>query len=243
LDFDIWILDLRRESPSVNFNFFRKVGLIVRKDIMVELRTKDLFSAMFLFALLVIIIFNFAFAPGTENINQLAPGILWVAFTFAGVLGLNRSFIFEKDRGSLQGLLLSPVDRGVIYLGKTLGNIIFISLVELITLPLFAIFFNLSLFHLIPRLALVLLISTVGFASAGTLLAAISVNTKAREVMLPILLFPIIVPVIIGAVKSTGNILEGKPLAEILPWLKLLTAFDITFLIVSFLVFEYVVEE
>ena len=227
----------------MNLNFLRKVGLIVRKDIMVELRTKDLFSAMFLFALLVIIIFNFAFAPGTANINRLAPGILWVAFTFAGVLGLNRSFIFEKDRGSLQGLLLSPVDRGVIYLGKTLGNIIFISLVELITLPLFAVFFNLSFFHLIPRLALVLLISTVGFASAGTLLAAISVNTKAREVMLPILLFPIIVPVIIGAVKATGNILEGKPLAETLSWLKLLAAFDIIFLIVSFLVFEYVVEE
>jgi len=176
----------------MNLNFFKKIGLIVSKDIMVELRTKDLLSAMFLFALLVIIIFNFAFAPGTANINQLAPGILWVAFTFAGVLGLNRSFIFEKDRGSLQGLLLSPVDRGVIYLGKTLGNIIFISLVELITMPLFAIFFNLSLFHLIPRLALVLLISTVGFASAGTLLAAISVNTKAREVMLPILNQPAI---------------------------------------------------
>ena len=210
---------------------------------MVEMRTKDLFSAMFLFALLVIIIFNFAFAPGTGNISQLAPGILWVAFTFAGVLGLNRSFIFEKDRGSLQGLMLSPVDRGVIYLGKTLGNIIFISLVELITLPLFAVFFNLSILHLIPRLALVLLVSTVGFASAGTLLAAVSVNTKAREVMLPVLLFPIIIPVIIGAVKSTGKILDGAPLTEVLSWLKLLIAFDIIFLIVSFLVFEYVVEE
>lgn len=227
----------------MNLNFFRKIGLIVWKDIMVELRTKDIFAAMFLFALLVIIIFNFAFAPGTGNISQLAPGILWVAFTFAGVLGLNRSFIFEKDRGSLQGLMLSPVDRGVIYLGKMLGNIIFISLVELITLPLFALFFNLNLFHLIPRLALVFLISTVGFAAAGTLLAAVSVNTKAREVMLPILLFPIIVPVIIGAVKSTGKILEGKPLTEIFPWLKLLAAFDIIFIIVSFLVFEYVVEE
>jgi len=135
------------------------------------------------------------------------------------------------------------VDRGVIYLGKMIGNIIFIFLVELVSLPLFAVFFNLSLFHLIPRLALVLFVSTVGFASAGTLLAAISVNTKAREVLLPILLFPIIIPVIIGAVKSTGNILEGKPLVETLSWLKLLTAFDIIFIIVSFLVFEYVVEE
>lgn len=233
----------KRGFLLVSLNFFKKIGLIVWKDIMVELRTKDLLSAMFLFALLVIIIFNFAFAPGTGNIDQLAPGILWVAFTFAGVLGLNRSFIFEKDRGSLQGLMLSPVDRGVIYLGKMLGNIIFISLMELITLPLFALFFNLSIFHLIPRLVLVFLISTIGFASAGTLLAAVSVNTKAREVMLPILLFPIIVPVIIGAVKSTGKIFEGKPLMEILPWLKLLAAFDIIFIIVSFLVFEYVVEE
>ncbi|NOX97092.1 MAG: ABC transporter permease [Nitrospirae bacterium] len=227
----------------MNLNFFKKIGLIVWKDIIVEFRTKDLFSAMFLFSLLVVVIFNFAFAPGTENVSQLAPGILWVAFTFAGVLGLNRSFVFEKDSGSLQGLMLSPVDRGVIYLGKMIGNIIFIFLVELVSLPLFAVFFNLSLFHLIPRLALVLLVSTVGFASAGTLLAAISVNTKAREVLLPILLFPIIIPVIIGAVKSTGNILEGKPLVETLSWLKLLTAFDIIFIIVSFLVFEYVVEE
>jgi len=227
----------------VNLNFFKKIGLIVWKDIVIELRTKDILSAMFLFALLVIIIFNFAFAPGVGNIRHLAPGILWVAFTFAGVLGLNRSFIFEKDGGSLQGLMLSPVDRGVIYLGKMLGNVIFIFLVELITLPLFTLFFNLSLFHLIFPLILILLVSTIGFASAGTLLAAISVNTKAREVMLPILLFPIIIPVIIGAVKSTGTILEGKPLTEIVPWLKLLIAFDIIFLIVSFLVFEYVVEE
>lgn len=223
--------------------FLRKVWAIVRKDVITELRTKEMLSSMFVFALLVIVIFNFAFDPGMENIVEVAPGILWVAFTFAGVLGLNRSFILEKEKECMQGLLLAPIDRGAIYLGKMMGNVLFMFVVEAITLPFFAIFFNFSIFHLLPQLALIIVLSTIGFASVGTVFSAMSVSTKTREVMLPILLFPIVVPVIIAAVKSTGEILDGKSLSDIAAWLKLLGAFDVIFLVVSFLTFEYVIEE
>jgi len=223
--------------------FLKKVWAIVWKDVISELRTKEMFSSMFVFALLVIVIFSFAFEPGMENIKEIAPGILWVAFTFAGVLGLNRSFILEKEKDCLQGLLLAPVDRSAIYLGKMIGNVLFMFIVEVIILPFFAVFYNFSIFYLISRLALIIILGTIGFASVGTIFSAMSVNTRTREVMLPILLFPIIVPVIIAAVKSTGKILDGKSLSDIAAWLKLVGAFDVIFLVVSFLTFEYVVEE
>ena len=221
--------------------FLSKVLAIVWKDIVAELRTREMFSSMFVFALLVILIFNFAFELRVEDINQVAPGVLWVAFTFAGMLGLNRSFILEKDRGCMEGLLLSPVDRSAIYFGKLLGNVIFMSVVEAIITPIFIALFNLPLFH--PSLLLIIVLGTVGFASVGTLFSAIAVNTRAREVMLPILLFPVVVPAMIAAVKATGAILDGQPLSEWRRWLQLLAAFDLIFLAVSFMTFDYVVEE
>ncbi|MCL4460016.1 MAG: heme exporter protein CcmB [Chloroflexi bacterium] len=221
--------------------FVGKVIAILVKDIISELRTKELFSAMFIFALLVVIIFNFAFELRVENVLAIAPGVLWVAFTFAGVLGLNRAFVLEKDKGCLEGLMLCPVDRSAVYLGKMLGNITFMFVVEAITLPFFSVFFNLPI--LMPRLLLVIFLGTVGFASVGTLFSAMAVNTRTREVMLPILLFPVVMPVIVAAVKSTGFILEDKPWSDFASWLNLLIAFDVIFLVVSFLVFEFVIEE
>lgn len=223
--------------------FLKKVMVIVWKDILSELRTKEMLSSMFIFALLVIVIFNFAFELRVENIQEIAPGVLWVAFTFAGVLDLNRSFTLEKDKGCLEGLLLCPVDRSAIYLAKVLGNAIFMFVVEAIALPIFAVLFNLSIFGSLPQLITIIILSTIGFAAVGTLFSAMSVNTKTREVMLPLLLFPIAVPVLIAAVKSTGKILDGSSFTEIASWLKLLVAFDIIFLVVSFLTFEFVVEE
>jgi heme exporter protein B len=222
--------------------FFQKVWFITWKDLKAEWRTREIFSSMFIFALLVIVIFNFALDPGADPQTTL-PGALWIAFTFAGVLGLNRSFILERENEAFQGLLLCPVDRGVIYLGKMLGNLLFMSVVELIALPVFMVFFNLNLLSLLPRLGLVILLSTLGFISVGTLFSAMSIYTKTREVMLPVLLFPVVVPVIIGAVKATDRILAQKPLSEITSWLHLLIAFDIIFLVASFLTFEFVVEE
>jgi len=219
----------------------RKILTIVHKDIIAELRTKEMFSSMFVFALLVIVIFNFAFELRIANVKQVAPGVLWVAFTFAGMLGLNRSFILEKDKGCLEGLLLAPVDRSAIYFGKMLGNLIFMSVVEAIVLPIFWVLFNPPLFS--PALILIIVLGTLGFAGVGTLFSAIAVHTRAREVMLPILLFPIVVPLMIAAVKITGGLLDGQPLSEMRNWLNLLVGFDVIFLTVSYMTFDYVVEE
>jgi heme exporter protein B len=221
--------------------FLRKILAIVHKDIIAELRTKEMLSSMFVFALLVIVIFNFAFELRVANVKQVAPGVLWVTFTFAGMLGLNRSFILEKDKGCLEGLLLAPVDRSAIYFGKMLGNLIFMSVVEAIVLPIFWVLFNPPLFS--PALILILVLGTLGFAGVGTLFSAIAVHTRAREVMLPILLFPIVVPLMIAAVKITGGLLDGQPLSEMRNWLNLLVGFDMIFLTVSYMTFDYVVEE
>ena len=221
--------------------FLRKVLAIIHKDIIAELRTKEMFSSMFVFALLVIVIFNFAFDLRVANVKQVAPGVLWVTFIFAGMLGLNRSFILEKDKGCLEGLLLAPVDRSAIYFGKMLGNLIFMSVVEAIVLPIFWVLFNPPLFR--PALVLVIVLGTCGFAGVGTLFSAMAVHTRAREVMLPILLFPIVVPLMIAAVKITGGLLDGQPLSEMRNWLNLIVSFDVIFLTVSYMTFDYVVEE
>jgi heme exporter protein B len=196
---------------------------------------------MFVFALLVIVIFNFAFELRVANVKQVAPGVLWVTFTFAGMLGLNRSFILEKDKGCLEGLLLAPVDRSAIYFGKMLGNLIFMSVVEAIVLPIFWVLFNPPLFS--PMLILVIVLGTLGFAGVGTLFSAVAVHTRAREVMLPVLLFPIVVPLMIAAVKITGGLLDGQLLSEMRNWMNLLVGFDVIFLTVSYMTFDYVVEE
>jgi len=222
-------------------SFLRKILTIVQKDLAVELRTKEMLSSMFVFALLVIVIFNFAFELRVENVREVAPGVLWVAFTFAGMLGLSRSFVLEKDKGCLEGLLLCPVDRSAIYFGKMLGNVIFMTVVEAIILPIFSVLFNIFLFH--PVLLLIVVLGTLGFAGVGTLFSAMAVHTRAREVMLPVLLFPVVVPAMIAAVKATGGILDGQAFSEIAHWVRLLAVFDVVFLAISFMTFDYVVEE
>lgn len=220
----------------------RKVLAIVGKDVATEIRTKEMISAMFVFSLLIIFIFNFAFDLRAENMNTLAPGVLWVAIAFAGMLGLSRSFILERDRGVLDGLLLAPVDRSAIYFGKMIGNVLFIGLVEVIILPFFIVLFNQPVTDL-PALAGVVILGTIGFASVGTLFSAMAVHTRAREILLPIMLFPVVVPVMLSAVRLTAAILDDLPLAEASHWLALLVAFDAIFIAASFMLFEFVVEE
>jgi heme exporter protein B len=211
------------------------------KDVRTELRTKELFSAMFVFSLLVVIVFNFALPGKTIDAADVAPGLLWVAFTFAGVLGLNRSFIVEKDRGSLEGLLLTPVDRSAIFLGKVLGNFTFILVVEVLITPIFSLLFNYSVLNL--GLVPVILLGTLGFAQIGTLFSAMAVNTKAREVLLPVIFFPIMLPVIIAAAQATTAILANRPWEEFGGQLQLIGLFDIAFMVIPVLVFEMVIEE
>lgn len=222
-------------------SYLRKVMVIVWKDVRAELRTKDILSSMLVFAGLSVLIFQFAFDLRADNVRLVLPGVLWIAITFAGVLGLNRSFILEQDRGSLEGLLLAPVDRSAIYFGKLIGNLLFIFIVELLLLPLMTVLFNVWL--LSPALLLVLALGTLGYAAVGTLFAALSINTRAREVMLPILLFPVMVPVFVAGVQAVSRLLDGDSLADIMRWVQLLVAYDAIFIAAAMLLFDYVVEE
>jgi heme exporter protein B len=222
--------------------YVRKVLAIVRKDIAAEIRTKEMISAMFVFSLLIIFIFNFAFDLRANNLQALAPGVLWVSITFAGMLGLNRSFILERDRGVLDGLLLAPVDRSAIYFGKMLGNVLFISIVEIFILPFFVVLFNQPV-ETIPLMVGVVILGTIGLSGVGTLFSAMAVHTRAREIMLPIMLFPVIVPVMLAAVRLTAAILDQTPFEDVSHWLALMVAFDVIFIAASFILFEFAVEE
>jgi len=218
----------------------RGLWAIVRKDLALERRSQEAVSSMFIFGLLVILVFSFSLDLRAESAVQAAPGVLWVAFTFAGMLGLSRSFIRERDQGCLDGLLLCPVDRSVIYFGKLVSNLVFMFVCEAIILPLFVALFNLP-FR--PALLAVVVLGTLGFAAVGTLFSALTVHTRAREVMLPVLLFPVVMPVIIAAVRLTAGLLDGSPWAEIMQWMRLLVGFDVIFLALCYMCFEYVVEE
>lgn len=220
--------------------FLKQIYYIVAKDIRMELRTKELFNSMFLFALLALVIFNFAFAG--EMPYRVLAGALWVAFLFASVLGLNRSFVKEHDKGCIEGLLLAPAERSVIYFAKFIGNLLFILIVEIFTIPLVSIFFSRKeIFENPLELLGILVLGSIAISSIGTILSAITVNTKTRELLLPILLFPLILPVIIGAVEVTSYIFQ--PEGSVIQWLRLLVVYDIIFVLVPFLMFDYVVEE
>lgn len=221
--------------------FFRQLYAILAKEVAVEWRTKETLSAILVFSLLVLVIFNFAFDLQGVDIKVIGPGLLWVAICFSGILGLGRSFARERDKGSMEGMLLAPVDRGAIFLGKATANFLFILVMEAVTLPLFVILFNVPI-EWFPLVGYILL-GTVGFAAVGTLLAAIAASTRMREVMLPILLFPVLVPLLVAAVKITQGALQNLPVSDYQGWLNLLVAYDIIFLVVAFLVFEFVVEE
>jgi len=221
--------------------YMRSVFAIVWKDLAAELRSRELLGAMLVFAVLVILIFNFALELSIRTMETVTSGVLWVTFTFAGTLGLNRSMSIEKDRGCLDGLLLAPVDRSALYFGKTLGNLVFMFIVEAIVLPVFSLLYNVNLFE--PRLLAVILLGSLGYAAVGTLLASMSVQARTRDVLLPILLFPIVLPIVVAAVKASNNILLGFEMADIWPWLNILIAYDVIFIAVAFMVFDFVVEE
>lgn len=222
-------------------NFLRAMTAIIRKDLAAEWRSRELFSAMLVFALLVILIFNFALELDARARASVTSGVLWVTFAFAGTLGLNRSMATEKDRGCLDGLLLAPVDRAAIYFGKAIGNLIFMFIVELIVLPVYSILYNTNLF--LPGLLLVVLLGSIGYVAVGTLLATMAVQTRTRDILLPILLFPLIVPVLIAAVKASGGFLQGLAFNEVANWINLLVVYDVIFIALAFMIFDFVVEE
>ncbi len=220
---------------------FARVFAIFWKDVLSEIRTKEIVTAVLVFALLVLVIFNFAFDPASGTTARIAPGILWVAFTFAGILGLNRVFAVEKENSRLAGLRLCPVDRMVIFWGKLAGSFTFMLVIAAVITPIFLVLFNLPLF--LPRLALIIVLATLGFTSVGTLFSALAMNIRARDIMLPILFLPLVVPVIISAVEATTCVLAGGPWSDMLTWLVIMIAFDIIYLVVATLMFEFVIEE
>ena len=221
-------------------NTLRSALTIVWKDMIAEWRTKEMFSSMFVFILLVIVIFKFSFDLRISNATLLVPGILWAALTFAGTLQLGRAASLEVEDAHVDGLLLAPVPRSAIYVGKALGNLLFMSITELIMLPIFSALFNLNLFQ--PIILLAVFLGTVGFASVGTLLSTMAAHSRAREVMLPVLLFPIVLPVVIAAVKLTAGVIDGRTWQELVVWVRFLIAFDIVFLVISLMTFRFVVE-
>ena len=223
-------------------NFFRVIRWIAWKDLLSEVRSRENISSMFFFALIVILIFSFSFSIDLQTARSLMPGIMWVAFVFTGIIGLGKSFSAELQNDCLENLQMNPIPRGAIYLGKLASNLLFMLIVEVILFPLFVIFFNLDVFENIPLFVLILIAGTLGVSAVGTLFSAMTVQIRAREVMLPILLLPLIVPVMIGAVEATGGVLSGQPVITYRPWIELLVVFDIIFTIVSFWMFEFILD-
>jgi heme exporter protein B len=222
-------------------SFWRKTWALIAKDLAVERRTREAVNVMFIFSLMVVVIFNFAFELRVDNVRQVAPGALWVAFAFAGVLGLNRSLAREREDGCLEGLLLAPLDRGAILVAKAAANLMLLAGVEIVILPIFTVLFGVNVLRL--DLVLVLLLGSFGLAAVGTLLSAMVAQTRARDVLLPVLLLPVSVPLLIAAAKATAGLLDGLGLGGVGAWLQLLAAFDVVFAAVSYVLFEYVLEE
>ena len=220
---------------------WRTITTILWKDLKIEMRTKEAFSASFVFSVLVLVIFNIILNMTSEDALEMGAGLLWVAFAFSGVLSLNRSFALEKEENCLQALVLAPVDRGAIYIGKFLANVIFMLVTNLIILVLFAVFFNVGIVDQFGLLALIVFLGTVGFASVGTTFSAIASHTRMREVMLPILFLPVTVPVLIAAVETTAFALGVREEASV--WFKLLVVYDVVFFTVCFITFDYLVQD
>lgn len=223
--------------------YLNQIIAIVRKDFLTEMKTRELFSSMFVFAVLVIIIFIFTVDLSITRSNEVGPGVMWVAIFFSGAIGLNRSFMLEKENGCMQGLLLTPADRTAIYFGKLISNLGFLTLMEAFILPVFMVFFNIDLLpHFFPLL-LVIFLGTLGFCAIGTLLASLAANLKTRDIMLPILLYPLMVPIAIASVRMTGKILAGEPLSGMLNWMGLVLCFDIIFIGTAVMTIDHILEE
>jgi heme exporter protein B len=221
--------------------YLRAIGAVIWKDLAAELRSRELLGGMLIFSLLVVLIFNFALELDIRTRATITSGVLWVTFTFAGTLGLNRSMAVEKDRGCLDGLLLAPVDRSAIFFGKTAANLIFLLLVAAVVVPLYSLLYNTNL--LVPGLLTVIVLGCLGYIVVGTLLASMAVQARTRDILLPILLFPVVLPVLVAAIKATNGFLQGLEPADIRPWLNLLIVYDVVFTAVAFMLFDFVVEE
>jgi len=221
--------------------YLKTIWQIVRKDIRVEWRGRQGIPVMLVFSLLIVFLFNFALQLSPELQAGLTAGLLWVSLAFASTLGLNRSINLERETGALDGLLLAPVDRSAVFFGKSLSNFLFTTLVALVLLPIFGLFYQQNLFH--PALILALLLGVGAYTSLGTLLAALSIQARTRDVLLPVLLFPLALPVLIAAVEASRGVISGQSMGELQSWFLLLLACDILFNAAGLMFFETILEE
>jgi len=223
-------------------DFLNQTFLLLKKDLLLEMRRRESLLTMFFFGTLLLFVFHFSFDLAPERMAEMAPALLWLAFLFTGTLGLAQLFEAERGNHCLEALLLSPMDRGALFLAKTAFNFILMILVEIVVIPLFWILFNLRSWDVIPNLFLVTLLGTVGFCVLGTLLSAVTLKSRARELLLPLVLFPLMIPVILGTIRCMETILRAGELGDALPWLRLLVGFDVIFLTVGVLIFDWVIE-
>jgi len=222
--------------------YLRRALAVAGKDVLVERRSKETINALVFFSLLLLFVFQFAIGPDRERLTQAAPGLLWLGFVLAGLLGLGRSFLVERENDCWEGLLLTPGDKSAIYVGKLAGNILMMAIVEVMLLALFTVFFNLDLWPALPSLGVVLVLGTLGIASVGTLFAAMTANVRARELLFPVLLLPVLVPVLLATVKATEAALAGEPASAYGHWLQLLAAADVVYVVTGLLTFDFILE-
>ena len=223
-------------------NYFKAVLAILKKDILMEIRTKETINATLVFSILITIVFSFISEPGSKTEQAVAGGIFWMAVTFSGILGLNKTMMSEIQGGNFEALMLAPIDRSAIFFGKVISNFLFLTILEIILVPLFLVFYNVNLVsHWL--IVVIILLATYGYSVTGTLFSMISVRTKTREIMLPLLMLPILVPVIIAAILSTNIFLFNQEITYCYNWIKLMAVFDIIFTTVIFAIFSAVIEE
>ncbi|MFZ7945203.1 MULTISPECIES: heme exporter protein CcmB [Bacillaceae] len=224
-------------------NLIRTALLLAKKDLYSELKTKQILTTQIIFAGLVIVVFSFAFDPANNTTKAVIPGVIWVIIVFAGILGLNRSFISEQRNDTMQGLLVAPMEGASIYLGKFLANFTMMLVVELVSIPFLFLLFDFKFFGSIPYFVLTIFLGSFGFIAIGTFLAALAANSKSSEMLLPLLLFPITTPILIGVVQATKIILSNmEKLPSAIAWIQLVTAYDVIFFVVCFLLIDYVLE-
>lgn len=221
----------------------REIAVLVRKDLRIELRTKETLASLLLLGILTLLILSFAFDPTSAVRSEAAPGALWVAVTFAASVALGRSFLTERENECLTGLLMAPIDRGSIYLAKVVSNVVLMAIAQLGVLPVFVLFFDITPR---PELAWVVVavgLGIIGLAALGTLFAAITARTRAREVMLPLLLLPLVAPLFLGGVTVTSRLLAGGSLEPVRPWLETMVAFDVIFVVVGWWIFDATLDD
>jgi heme exporter protein B len=217
--------------------------VIASKDVRAEFRRRTALIAAAGFAAVILVIFNFARDPTAVRAAAIAPSALWVTFAFAGVTALSRTFAVELEHGALDGLLLAPVPREALFLGKYLANVLFVWVVQAVALPALMLFFNLDLGRALPGIVALTVLASLGFVAVGTLFSALTARVRFAELLLPLLLLPFMMPPVAGAAQVTASLLNGRPLAESAGWLRLLVTYDVVFLTLCLLIFPALVDE